>query len=259
MMLPKNNKRVKILNVEVDSFDFMEALQCVKEGIIVTPNVDHLILTQKDKKFYSIYKEADFVFCDSKIIQLLSLFLKRPIKEQITGSDFFPAFCKYHGHRENDINIFLLGGMTPKILEKAKQNINKYSNNIVVDGYSPPFGFEKDTEECKKIISLVNQSNANVLAVGVGAPKQEKFIHDFRHCFRSINLFFAIGATIDFESGVLLRAPKWMTNIGLEWFFRMVIDPQRLIKRYLIDDLPFFFLFVKQLLGLYRDPFDETQ
>jgi exopolysaccharide biosynthesis WecB/TagA/CpsF family protein len=123
---------------------------------------------------------------------------------------------------------------------------------MVVDSYSPPLGFENDPLECAKIIEIINNSGANVLAVGVGAPKQEKWIIKYRSSLSEIKTFFAIGATIDFEAGSLRRAPAWMSSAGLEWLYRLLSEPGRLWRRYLVEDLGFFILIFRQKLQMNR-------
>ena len=249
-------KKVQILNVAIDNVTTQEALQEIRKGVVVTPNVDHLMKLQHDKHFYDIYTAADYVLCDSRVIYYLSKLLPVSVKEQITGSDFFPAFCKYHAANDTGAKVFLLGGTTEDDLNKSIININKLSEKeVVVTGFSPKFGFEKDENAIEEIIKLVNESGANVLAVGLGAPKQEYFIAKYRHRFTAIDLYFAIGATIDFQAGNIKRAPKWMTVCGVEWFFRFLQEPKRMFKRYFIDDLPFFYLFIKHLIGKYNNPF----
>jgi exopolysaccharide biosynthesis WecB/TagA/CpsF family protein len=221
-------------------------------GIVFTPNVDHIIKLQKDREFYRIYNTADYRVCDSQLIVYASKFLGQPIQEKISGSDLFPAF--YHYYRNDpSVKIFLLGG-PDGIAEIACENINrKVDREMVVGYYAPPFGFEKDEAECQKIVNLINNSGATVLAVGVGAPKQEKWIYDYKNKLKDIKLFLAIGATIEFEAGSRTRAPKWMSEAGLEWLYRLISEPKRLWKRYLIDDLPFFLLIVRQKLRLYKN------
>ena len=92
------------------------------------------------------------------------------------------------------------------------------------------------------------------MAIGVGAPKQEKWICKYKHKLPNIKIFLAIGATIDFEAGNIKRAPKWMSDIGLEWLHRLLSEPKRLWKRYLIEDLPFLWLILEQKLNLYKLP-----
>lgn len=256
LKLVSNQSKVSILNVSIDNLSMTELLQQLKSGVVLTPNVDHLMKVQADSEFYRTYTQADYRVCDSQILMYASRFLGTPLREKISGSDFFPAFCQFH--QENlATSIFLLGG-AEGVAEKAKERINrKTGRDIIVQAHSPSFGFERNEQECQEIVELINQSKATVLAVGVGAPKQEKWIYKYKDQLTHIKIFLAIGATIDFEAGVVKRAPKWMSQIGMEWLFRIASDPQRLWKRYLMDDLPFFWLVLQQKLGLYTPPFIE--
>ena len=250
-------KRVKILNAYIDNLSELEILNQLRYGVIFTPNVDHLIKLQKDLDFFKAYESADYKLCDSKILYYVSRFLGSPIKEKISGSDFFPAFYKYHKNNK-DIKIFLLGG-EKEVAIKAQDKINaKVGRKIIVGAYSPSFGFEKSEEECLEIIEKIKSSGATVLAVGVGAPKQEKWIHKYKEHLPNIKIFLAVGATIDFEAGNKTRAPKWMAELGLEWLHRLLSEPQRLWKRYLIDDPLFFWLVLKQKLKIYQFPLNKV-
>ncbi len=244
---------VRILNIQIDNISTQEILRCLHKGVVVTPNVDHLMKLQKDPDFYHIYGLADYRVCDSQILLYASMFLGTPLREKISGSDLFPTFCNFHKDKP-DIKIFLLGGMDGS-QEKAATIINKkVEREIVVGAYSPPFGFESDEKECMKIVESIKQSRATVLAVGVGTPKSEKWIYSYKDNLPTIKIFMSIGATINFESGMIRRAPLWISNAGIEWLYRLFNEP-RLWKRYFIDDLPFFYLLLKQRLNLYKDPF----
>lgn len=233
--------RVNILNVRIDNLSIRELLENLTDGLLVTPNVDHLIKLQKDKEFFDIYEHAEWVICDSNIVLLASKFLGKGLKQAIPGSTFLPAFCEFHRFNE-DIRIFLLGGMNG-VADTARENINKkIGRNIVVGSYSPTFGFEKRYDECQSIISEINGSESNVLVIGVGAPKQEKWVSEYRKRLINTRIIMCLGATIDFEAGNVKRAPRFMQKLYLEWLFRLIIEPKRLWKRYLIDDLPFFLL-----------------
>ena len=249
--------RVKLLNVSIDNFSQAELLSKLNSGIVFTPNVDHLIKLQNDREFFNSYDLANYKLCDSKILFYVLKLLGTPIKEKISGSDLFPAF--YHHHRNNkNIKIFLLGAREGVAIEAQKKINVKAGREIVVGAHSPSFGFEKDEEECSKIIDIINQSGATVLAVGVGAPKQEKFICKYKDKLPNIKIFLAIGATIDFEAGNIKRAPKWISESGLEWLYRLLSEPKRLWKRYLIHGPSFFLLVLKQKANLYVDPFSNT-
>ncbi|GAB3804820.1 WecB/TagA/CpsF family glycosyltransferase [Spirosoma humi] len=247
-------KKVSILNIDLINISQQELLYRLKSGVLLTPNVDHLVKLQKEKAFVDIYNKAEWVVCDSKIVFWGLKFLGNPIKEVIAGSSFFPAYCDYHKN-SHDVKIFLLGA-APGIADKAMNKINsRLEKNIIVGAHSPSYGFERNHDECEDIVSIINHSNANVLVVGVGAPKQEHWIYKYKHRLVNIDLFMALGATIDFEAGNIKRAPKIFRLLTLEWFYRMVNDPKRLLKRYLIDDIPFFYYLIRQRFGIYKAPF----
>lgn len=249
-------EKLTILNLDLHNWTFDAFLAQLEQGVVVTPNIDHFAKLQKDREFYDCYVAAEHIVCDSRVIQLLSKFLHSDggVVEQIAGSDLFPAYCQYHKDNTDNVRVFLLGG-THESVQLAKNSLNHKANSeIVVEGYSPPFGFEHDDAETQHIIDRVNASGATTLAVGVGAPKQEKWIQAHKHKMPAVKLFFAIGATIDFEAGAVRRAPRWMVNAGLEWLYRMLQEPGRLVKRYLVDDLPFLWLVVKQKYGRYKNP-----
>ena len=251
-------KKVKLLNVDVDNLPASELLEQLKSGIVFTPNVDHIIKLQKDHEFLTAYNIANYKLCDSQILIYASQFLGTPIKQKISGSDFFPAFYNYH--RKNEaVKIFLLGA-DKGVAGEAQARINsKVGRNIIVCSHSPSFGFEKNEKECMEIVKMINQSEATVLSIGVGAPKQEKWIYKYKDKLPNVKIFLAIGATIDFEASKLKRAPKWMSDSGLEWFYRLLSEPRRLWKRYLIEDLLFFWLILKQKLNLYKMPSSNEQ
>lgn len=250
------NKTIKILNSNILSLTQMDLLNQLQRGVLITPNLDHLVKLQRDREFYKVYRQAEWVVCDSKILYLLSKLLKHPLPEAIPGSSFFTAFYMFHKD-DPDCRIFLLGAKEG-IAQKAMERINeKVGRKIVVGAHSPSFGFEKNERECEALVDIVNKSGANVLLVGVGAPKQEKWIMKYRNQMPDVDLFMALGATIDFEAGTLKRAPRLWQKLGMEWLYRCLKEPRRLFKRYFVDDMQFFYYFAQQLLGIYKDPFGK--
>lgn len=246
--------KIRILNIDVLNITRQKLLENLHEGVLITPNLDHLIKLQKDKDFYDCYKKAEWVVCDSNILRLFSKLLKKPFVEAIPGSSFFTSYYMYHKD-DADCKIFLLGAKEG-VAAKAMDRINaKVGRQIVVGAYSPSFGFEKNEEECKEIVNIINKSGANVVLVGVGAPKQEKWIMKWKHLMPGVKVWMALGATIDFEAGNVKRAPKIYQKLAMEWLFRFTREPKRLFHRYFVDDIKFFWYFGKQLLGIYKDPF----
>ncbi len=237
--------RVEILSIPIDNISVSDFLQQLTQGVVFTPNVDHLMKLQKDPDFVAAYHKADFRVCDSQVLLLASKFLGRPIKAKISGSDLFPMFCDHHRHNDQ-IKIFLLGG-AEGVAAKAQERINaRIGREIIVQAHSPSFGFEKNEDECQRILDMIRQSPANVLVVGVGAPKQEKWIAKYKDQLPSIDIFMAVGASIDFEAGNKPRAPELISKLGLEWLYRLASEPKRLWKRYLLDDFPFLWLIAKE-------------
>lgn len=246
--------KIRILNINVLNITRQKLLENLHEGVLITPNLDHLIKLQKDKEFYDCYKKAEWVVCDSNILRLFSKLLKKPFVEAIPGSSFFTSYYMYHKD-DADCKIFLLGAKEG-VAAKAMERINaKVGRQIIVGAYSPSFGFEKNEEECKKIVNIINKSGANVVLVGVGAPKQEKWIMKWKHLMPDVKVWMALGATIDFEAGNVKRAPKIYQKLAMEWLYRFTREPKRLFHRYFVDDMKFFWYFGKQLLGIYKDPF----
>lgn len=248
---------IRFLNIKILTVTQEYLLRNLKNGVLITPNLDHLIKLQKDKEFYHLYKEAEWVICDSKILYLTSKLLKYPLPEAIPGSSFFTAFYQYHKDNPS-CKIFLLGAMDG-VAQKAMESINrKVGRNIVVGAMSPSYGFEKKQDENELIYKTINESGANVVLVGVGAPKQEKWIFTHKDKMPNIDIWMALGATIDFEAGNIKRAPMIFQKLAMEWFYRFLKEPKRMFRRYFVDDMKFFWYFGKQLLGVYKDPFDNV-
>ena len=228
--------KLRILNIDVLNITRQQLLENLHEGVLITPNLDHLIKLQKDKNFYDCYKKAEWVVCDSNILRLFSKLLKTPFVEAIPGSSFFTSYYMYHKD-DADCKIFLLGAKEG-VAAKAMERINaKVGRQIVVGAYSPSFGFEKNEEECKEIVNIINKSGANVVLVGVGAPKQEKWIMKWKHLMPGVKVWMALGATIDFEAGNVKRAPKIYQKLAMEWLYRFTREPKRLFHRYFVDDM----------------------
>ncbi len=250
--------RIEILNVTLDNISQDELLRQLKKGVLVTPNVDQIVKMQYDKGYYDIVRRAEWCVCDSKILYLSAKLLGTPLPEAIPGSSFFPAYYEYHKNDEN-CKIFLLGAMDG-VAQKAMDRINnKLGRQMVVGAYSPSYGFEKKQDENEQIYRLINESQANVVIVGVGCPKQEKWIEKHKAQMPGVDIWMALGATIDFEAGNIKRAPIIWRKLCMEWFYRFLQEPKRMYKRYFIDDPKFFLYLLKQMFGFYKNPFEPKE
>lgn len=242
-------KKIKFLNTMINNITMEQAVNRIDDFIkngeksyIVTPNVDHIVRIESDSEFKDVYDNADLVLTDGMPLIWISKWLRTPIVEKVSGSDLLPQVCKLAS--ENKYKVFFLGA-APGVADTAAENLKKRFAGLDVCGcYSPKLGFENDEEEVNNIIKMINEYNVDILALALGTPKQEKFIYKYKDRINS-KVALNIGAAIDFEAGNVKRAPKWMQNSGLEWFYRLCNEPKRMFKRYLVDDLKIFKIMLK--------------
>jgi exopolysaccharide biosynthesis WecB/TagA/CpsF family protein len=250
------SRRVRLLNAEVDNVTMDEVVEGFREGVMLTLHVDSIMKLQKDRDFYRLLPQFDVITCDSQIMVVAARLLGTPLKERVSGSDYFPRF--YMRYRSDpDVTLFICGGAAG-IAEIARRKINeKVGREMVVGTNSPSPDFDRHPEQIENILAEINRSKATVLMIGLGGGRQEKFIFQFRHRMPLVKLFLPLGGTIDYEAEALKRPPAWVTNMGLEWFYRVVREPRQRWRRYLVHQPPFLYLLARQLLAVYRDPFAE--
>jgi N-acetylglucosaminyldiphosphoundecaprenol N-acetyl-beta-D-mannosaminyltransferase len=250
------SRRVRLLNAEVDNVTMDDVVEGFREGVMLTLHVDSIMKLQRDRDFYRLLPQFDVVTCDSQIMVAAARLLGTPLKERVSGSDYFPRFYRRYGS-DPSVTIFICGG-GPGIAEIARRRINeKVGREMVVGTNSPSPGFDRSAAEIEKILLEIDQSGATVLMIGLGGGRQEKFIFQYRHRMPHVRLFLPLGGTIDYEAETLRRPPPWITNFGLEWFYRVVREPRQRWRRYLLHQPPFLYLLARQLLGIYRNPFAE--
>jgi N-acetylglucosaminyldiphosphoundecaprenol N-acetyl-beta-D-mannosaminyltransferase len=229
---------VAILGVPFDNITTEETLRIIDEMIrsrrphyLATANVDFLVQAARDVELRRILFDAHLVLCDGTPLVWASKLLGNPLPERVAGSDLVPlllAIAAEKGYRP-----FFLGA-TPDTLETAVARVKERYPRLNLAGYySPPFNklLEMDHEEIR---DRIIRSQPDLLFVGFGCPKQEKWIN--MH-YRSLGVPVAIGVggTFDFLAGKLARAPQWMQKSGTEWIFRLAQEPKRLFARYAQD------------------------
>lgn len=245
--------RVEFMNIEIDNllmeevlFEIEKLIKLERNAYVVTPNVDHIVQLQYDNVLKEIYKSANLILADGMPLIWISKLYRKPIKQKISGSDLFPLLCELSAKK--GYKMFFLGAAEGVANIAAEKLMKKYDKLNVVGVYSPPIGFEKNSTEVNKIKDIINDAKPDILIVGLGAPKQEKFIYQNRMEL-NVSLSLGLGASLDFEAGKVKRAPKWMREYGLEWFYRFLQEPRRMFKRYFIDDLKILGLIFKYRNG----------
>lgn len=244
-----DTQRISFLNTYIDNLTASEAKDIVDKLIqsegyhyVVTPNSDIVVKMQDDADLKNICEAADLILTDGQIVVKISKYLGNPIKERVCMTDF--VWDVFDLAVKQSYKVFLFGGKED-VLEKATQNIKKKVPKLqIVDTYSPPLGFEKDTELLNKANMRIKASGADILIVFLGCPKQEKFIAENKDIYQ-IPISITMGGCVDFMAGGVKRAPLWMQKAGLEWFFRFLQEPKRMFRRYFVDDMKIFKLVKK--------------
>src|SRR3989338_5896886 len=241
---------INICGINIHNVSFNETLDVIdglikarKPVSVVTPNIDHIIKLHKDEVFRKTYERASLVLPDGMPLLWAAKFLGTPLKDKISGSDLFPRLCELAN--EKGYKVFFLGGREGAAQKASEIMKAKYANLQVIGAYSPPFGFENDRAKNEKIIKMIKEAKPDILFVGLGAPKQEKWIYKYKVQYQ-VPISIGIGISFEFTAGIIKRAPLWMQKIGLEWLWRLMMEPKRLWKRYLIDDIQFFWLILRQ-------------
>ena len=245
--------RVQVAGFKFDCLNFDDAVNRIIEiakskmhpaPFVVTPNVDHVLRLEKSIELREIYEKAVLILADGMPLVWLSRLQSQRLPERVTGADLLPAICERAAGQ--GVGVYLLGG-PPGAAKKAADSLNKKYPSLVVGEYCPPFGFEFDEMENERIIKLINAQEPGVLFVGVGSPKQEMWIARFRSQL-NVGICLGVGAAIEFQAGLLKRAPVWMQRSGTEWIYRMLSDPRRLVKRY-ASNAAFLLVVGREILG----------
>jgi N-acetylglucosaminyldiphosphoundecaprenol N-acetyl-beta-D-mannosaminyltransferase len=168
--------------------------------------------------------------------------------ERVYGPDLMLAVCD-RGQVQG-VKHFFYGGQSgvPELL--AQKLRERFPHIQIVGCYSPPFRKLTTVEE-EEIVAMLNASNADIIWVGIGTPRQDYFVGEFRARLTS-SVLIPVGAAFDFHAGIKRQAPRWMMNIGLEWLFRMLSEPRRLGKRYLVSNPTFIWKVLMQALGIVK-------
>lgn len=230
-----------LLNTYINNVTMSEAITAIekmiqenKKSYVVAVNVDVIIKIENDSYLKEIVDCADLVLVDGKPLIWISNLYNQPIKAKISGSDLVPLLCKLAAEKE--YTIFIIGGKEG-VAEKAKAKLKKkYPAIHIVGTYAPPIGFEKSEMELEKINQMISEVYPDLLITCFGCPKQEKWIYENIGKYNA-KVSICAGATVDFLAENVKRAPQWMSEHGMEWFYRFLQEPKRMFRRYFIDDV----------------------
>lgn len=240
-----------LLNTFINNVTMSETVEAIeqmiaadKKSYVVAINVDVVMKIEADPYLKKIVDDADMVLVDGKPLVWISKLHGRPLKEKVSGSDLVPLLCEVAA--KNGYKVFIIGGKEGSA-ERAKQRLEEKLPDIKIVGtYAPPFGFEKDDAELERINRMISQAHPDLLITCFGCPKQEKWIYENIEKYDA-KVSICAGATVDFLAGNVTRAPRWMSEHGLEWFYRFLQEPKRMFRRYFVDDIK-----IVQLIHKYK-------
>lgn len=253
--------KINILGVQIDNLTKSEVLNKVEQFLIndnqqpslirangriqhyiVTPNPEIVVAAQKDKKFLEIINRADLAIPDGVGLVFASRYLKRPLPQRITGVDLMFDICKLA--EQKNCSVFFLGGKEDVAQKTAEALQKKFPHLKVAGAWS---GGTIDSANLKlKIENLekINSVKPDILFVALGAGKQEKWIAENLKQLPSVKIAMGVGGAFDFIAGKIARAPNWMRKIGLEWLWRLFLQPWRW-KRILTATVKFSWIVIK--------------
>ncbi|MFW5998780.1 MAG: WecB/TagA/CpsF family glycosyltransferase [Bacillota bacterium] len=221
--------KVKILNIKIDKVSMGQTITKIKKILkdkdrygfmIVTPNPEIVIRAQTDVELARILNSANLAIPDGGGIVLASYLLKDPLPERVAGFDLMQELFLLADSRGD--SIFLLGGK-PGILKQVKENLHKQYKNIDICGIHHGY---LDQKEQKQVVEEINQKKPDLLFVGMGVPLQEKFLDKYINKMK-VKVAMTVGGSFDVLAGEVKRAPLWMQKLYLEWFYRLIKEPER--------------------------------
>lgn len=249
MDIPREN----VLGVGISAINMQVVLEVIDGWIrsrdshyVCVTGVHGVMESQRDEGLRSIHNAAGLVTPDGMPLVWLSRLRGHRHVSRIYGPDLMLTLCNHsvpQGYRH-----FLYGGAT-RVPEKLGQNLRDRFSGIKIAGmFSPPFR-PLTTEEDAHIVHMINASKPDIVWVGLSTPKQERWMAE--HVTKlDAPVLIGVGAAFDFIAGLKKQAPFWMQRSGLEWLFRLITEPRRLWRRYLINNPLFVWLILKQSLGL---------
>jgi N-acetylglucosaminyldiphosphoundecaprenol N-acetyl-beta-D-mannosaminyltransferase len=196
--------------------------------LVVTANSDHIVRLENDEALAEAYEAADLAVIDGQPLVWASRLTPSPAPERVAGVDLFTAVCE---RADDDVRLFLLGGSEANSAATACVVAEKYPGVRIVGRNT-----DRLTDETSRAaIEQIHASRANVVAVFLGCPKQEIWVHQHRETLRPA-AYLCLGGTVDIISGSFPRAGRMWRKLGLEWLHRLLLEPRRLWRRYLLDD-----------------------
>ena len=240
-------ERINFLGSPMDSASMQETVACIAERIEkkeflqhVVVNVAKLVNMQNDSELAESVKACELINIDGMGVVLGARFLGYKIPERVAGVDLFHSLLDMSV--EKDFPVFLLGAEN-EVVAKTVEKVRKLHSGVQVAGFH--HGYFWDDEQA--VVEKIKASGARLLFVAITSPKKENFINKWKDQL-GVDFVMGVGGTFDVVAGKVKRAPVWMQNYGLEWFYRIMQEPRRMWKRYAVTNSLFALMLIKEKL-----------
>ena len=238
--------RIVMMGCQIDNLSMDETVQKVETFVRagtphqhVVVNVDKLVKASRDPELRRIINDCALVNVDGMPVVWAARLLGKPLKERVAGIDLFEALMQ-RAAREG-WRVFLLGARE-EVVAAVRALYEKKYRGLIVAGHRN--GYWTASEEAG-VAAQVAASRADLLFVAISSPKKEQFLGQYQAQMK-VPFAMGVGGSFDVAAGLLKRAPRWMQQAGLEWFYRFLQEPRRMFRRYFIDDMAFLWLLVKE-------------
>ena len=240
------SQRIEMMGCQIDNLSMEETLHTIERFIQsgrphqhVVVNVDKLVKASRDVELRRIINACPLINVDGMPVVWASRLLGKPLKERVAGVDLFESLMKRSA--EKGWRVYLLGARE-EVVSGVKQVYMRKYPGLTVAGYRN--GYWKPEEEAE-VVEQIKAAQADLLFVAISSPMKEHFLGRYQAELK-IPFAMGVGGTFDVVVGKVKRAPVWMQDAGLEWFYRFLQEPRRMFKRYFIDDMFFFWLLLKE-------------
>lgn len=214
----------------------LDQSQAGQGGWVITPNLDHLRRLVRDGKTRELYSGADLMVADGMPLIWASRLQGTPLPERVAGSDLTNALPAEAAKRGR--SVYLLGGSGDAAKKAADALLARHPNLNIAGIHVPAYGFENDPAQMEALEYALLDAKPDIVLVALGSPKQEVLIKTLRDKLPR-TWWLGIGISFSFVCGDVHRAPRWVQKLGLEWVHRLMQEPRRLFRRYVIEGIPF--------------------